>query len=359
MAGSSGLACSARGAAVAWVSPTYRNARPLWRFIEQYARGVGDINKSELSVKFNLGGWLGVFTGENPDSMRGESFDLVFVDEAAMIDETMWVDVIQPTLADRAGRAFLLSTPKGKNWFWREWMEARADTTGKRRAYNAPSNANPNPNIRAAYEKAKTRVSKRTFEQEWNAQFIDDGGQIFRGVADVSTLTPAEPQPEHEYVIGRDWARTNDGSVSSVWDIETRQEMWIEIEYGIPYALQIQRLKELATYWNDALVIAETNGLGDPLVEQTAAAGVRVMPFNTSNLSKATAVDALALSIERKNIGLQNNEAALLQMEAYTSARTPSGLIKYGAPDGFNDDVVSARFIAHQGLVDTPMDDDE
>ena len=227
----------------------------MWRFIEQYADGFGAINKSEMAVKFNLGGWLGVFTDENAGAIRGESFDIVFVDEAAMISEETWVDIIQPTLADRAGRAFLLSTPKGKNWFWREWMEARADTTGKRQAFNAPSSANPNPNIRAAYEKAKTRVSSRTFAQEWDAQFVDDGGVIFRGVRGVSTLQPGVPEPGHEYVIGRDWARTNDGSASSVWDIETRREEWLEIEYGIPYALQISRLREWSAYWNDALVI--------------------------------------------------------------------------------------------------------
>lgn len=356
MAGSSGLAFAARGAAVGWIAPTYRNARPMWRFIEQYADGFANVNKSEFAAKFNLGGWLGVYTDENPTAIRGESFDVVFVDEAAMISDETWVDVIQPTLADRAGRAFLLSTPKGKNWFWREWMNARADTTGKTAAHNAPSCANPNPNIRAAYEKAKTRVSARTFQQEWNAEFIDDGGVIFRDVAAVSTLEPGAPEPGHEYVIGRDWARYNDGAVSSVWDIQTRDEVWLEIEYGVPYGLQISRLKELATHWNDALVIGETNGLGDPLIEQSAAAGIRIDRWLTTNLSKSTGVDGLALEIERRQCRLQNNPVGILQMEAFTSARTPSGLIKYGAPSGFQDDVVMARVMANGSLIDLPME---
>lgn len=358
MAGTSGLSCAAHGAAVGWVVPVYRNARPLWRFVERYATGVGDINKSEMMVRFAGGGRLGIYSADNDVSMRGEDLDLVFVDEAAQIPEETWTDVIQPTLADRAGRAFLLSTPKGKNWFWREWMEARSDTTGHRRAYNAPSSANPNPNIRAAYEQARHRVSSRTFAQEWDAQFIDDGGLIFRGVGDVSTLTPGAPEPGHEYVIGRDWARSNDGAVSSVWDIETRKEVWLEIEHGIPYGLQIARLKELSETWNDALVIGETNGLGDPLIEQSAAAGIRIDRWLTTNLSKANGVDGLALAIERKRVGLQDSSVALMQMEAFTSARTPSGLIKYGAPSGFEDDVVMARIIAHGALVDDPMDDE-
>ena len=237
-------------------------------------------------------------------------------------------------------------------------MEARADTTGRRRAYNAPSSANPNPNIRAAYARARERVSSRTFAQEWDAGFIDDGGVIFRGVNAVSNLAPGFPEPGHEYVIGRDWARSNDGSVSSVWDIETRNEVWLEIEFGIPYGLQIQRLKELAGIWNDALVVAETNGLGDPLIEQSAAAGIRIDRWLTTNLSKAIGVDALSLSIERGRVRIQDSPAGLLQMEAFTSARTPSGLIKYGAPPGFMDDVVMARIIAHGSLVDWPNDDE-
>lgn len=358
MAGAASLSCAAHGAAVGWVVPVYRNARPVWRFVERFASGHADINKSDMAVKFTGGGRLSVYSADNDVSMRGEDLDVVFLDEAAQIAQETWTDVIQPTLADRAGRAFLLSTPKGKNWFWREWMEARADTTGRRRAYNAPSSANPNPNIRAAYERARERVSSRTFAQEWDAQFIDDGGLIFRGVNAVSTLAPGFPEPGHEYVIGRDWARSNDGSVSSVWDIETRNEVWLEIEFGIPYGLQIQRLKELATIWNDALVVAETNGLGDPLIEQSAAAGIRIDRWLTTNLSKAIGVDALSISIERGRVRLQDSPAGLLQMEAFTSARTPSGLIKYGAPSGFMDDVVMARVIAHGSLVDWPDDDE-
>jgi hypothetical protein len=103
-AGSVCHAAAANGASVAWVVPTYKNARPIWRFVEQHAAGIANVNKSDMIAKFPGGGWLGVYTGENDVALRGEAFDLVVVDEAAQIKPETYSDVIMPTLADRHWR---------------------------------------------------------------------------------------------------------------------------------------------------------------------------------------------------------------------------------------------------------------
>src|SRR3990167_793385 len=125
MAGSVALACANAGAAVAWVVPTYKNARPVWRFAEQMTASVSlrlKVQRSDRMIEFPGGGWLGVYTADNDVSMRGEAFDVVIVDEAARVSEETYYDVIIPTLADRAGRCLLISTPKGRNWFWKEFQ---------------------------------------------------------------------------------------------------------------------------------------------------------------------------------------------------------------------------------------------
>src|SRR3990167_4628128 len=70
MAGSLCLAVAHLGGSVAWVVPTYRNARPVWRMAEAVAgtyvkAGAAEVHRAERTVTFRPGGWLGIFTAEN------------------------------------------------------------------------------------------------------------------------------------------------------------------------------------------------------------------------------------------------------------------------------------------------------
>lgn len=351
MESSVSLACAAHGAAVAWVVPTYRNARPLWRFIERFAGGEAELHRAEMTARFPQwgGGWLGVYTADNDVSLRGEAFDLVVVDEAAQIKPETWTDVIMPTLADRDGRAMLISTPKGKNWFWQEWVKADGV---RAKAWNAPSKANPMPTIQRAYEMARQRVSARTFAQEWDAQFIDDGGGVFR---DVSKATTAEPQsnaqPGHAYVIGADWGRTNDATVFVVVDITSRAACYIDRMEGTPYAAQLMRLRALWDRFGQPPIIAELNSMGGPQVESAQQGGLPVQGLTTTNATKAAWIDALALAFEQGTISIIPDQTLVTELQAFESTRLPSGMVRYAAPDGLHDDTVMALALAWQGTV--------
>lgn len=182
------VAAAASGGRCAIGAPSYRNTRPMWRWAENAARplvksGYAVINRSERTIEFprkdgGQPGFLGVYTLDNPDSMRGEAFHLVAIDEAARVAEEAWTDVIQPTLADYNGDAFLISTPRGRNWFWKAWKDGQED--GKYiKSWTAPTSDNPIPSIRAAAERAKLHVSDSTYRQEWLAEFVDDAMVYF------------------------------------------------------------------------------------------------------------------------------------------------------------------------------------
>lgn len=61
---------------------------------------------------------------ENPDSLAGEANDLVIVDEAAINDNIydIWTQMIQPTLMDKEGSAAFISTPRGRNGFYKMYL---------------------------------------------------------------------------------------------------------------------------------------------------------------------------------------------------------------------------------------------
>jgi phage terminase large subunit-like protein len=353
MGGSVALALAAAGGRVAWVVPTYKNGRPLWRWAEAAvspllrARRV-TINRAERIIAFPGGGFLGLYSMDNEHSIRGEHFHLVVLDEAARIPESAWTDAIQPTLADVGGEAILISTPVGRNWFWRAWLAGQGDDPTIR-SWQAPSTANPNPRIQAAAAQARARVAERTYRQEWLAEFVEDGG-VFRNVEAVATALPMEHPPEdHTISVGIDWGRTGDWTSMTVWDATAQCELWHDRFHGIPYPLQEQRVVALVQRYHAAVVVAEANAMGQPIIEHLQEQGLPIVPFPTSNATKALLVDAFALALEQRRVTLLRDPVQIGELLAYAATTTPSGLVRYGAPEGMHDDCVMSLLLAYHG----------
>lgn len=350
------LATAAQGGRVAWGVPYFRNGRPLWKAVEQAVAplrraGLVRVNQNDRLATFYNGGEVGIYSMDNPDSMRGFAFHLVIIDEAARVQPDVYTDVIMPMLADYNGDTLLISSPKGRNWFWQEFQRGLADTAGRQAAFTASSAANPSQQIRAAFELARTRVSERTFRQEWLAEFVDDGGGVFRNVRAAASAKPqTEALPGHEYVIGADWGRTGDATVFKVLDLTLKHEVFSDRMVDANYPLQLARLTALYAKFGEPLVIAEYNSMGGPLVEQLQRTGMNVTAFNTTNATKANAIDALALAFERGELKILDDPLTIGELEAYESERLPSGLVRYGAPAGLHDDLVMGLALAWVGV---------
>ena len=173
------------GMKVAWLVPAYRNSNPLWRAVENALAplrkaGKAKLNRAERYAELWNGGFLGIYTAENPDAMRGEWFHLVVTDEASRVPEAVIEEVVEPTLADVDGEHVAISTPKGKNWFYRLWRKGKEDGVYAM-GFQAPTSDNPSPLIRKAYERAKIRFGEdsNSFRQEWDAEFVDAGAVVW------------------------------------------------------------------------------------------------------------------------------------------------------------------------------------
>jgi len=349
------LSCANAGAQVAWMPPTYKNARPLWKFAEQMTGPVANrlsINKTERTIEFPSGGSLAIYTADSPVGILGNAFDLFVMEEAARCKEDIWTETVLPTLADRDGLAYLISTPRGRDWFWREFqigLEDMQATGGVNQAsFQAPSRDNPNPRIQGAYDKAKTRLSSRTFAQEWDAQFVEDGAGVIRYVDRQATATRREdPEDGHTYTIGVDWGRSGDATWFCVMDVKTRANPFNDRMTETDYNSQRTRLKALAARWNHASVMAEYNSIGGPMVEKLQEDGLEITAFITTNNTKMLLIDTLALAFEIGSVTIEPDEILIGELKAFESERLPTGLIKYGAPEGMHDDGVIALALAY------------
>lgn len=352
MGGVYALTCADLGGSVAWVVPTYKNARAPWRFAERLIAPVAKglrVHRSERTIEFPSGGMLSVYTADNDTALRGEAFDVVIVDEAAMVREETYSDVLLPTLADRDGHMLLISTPKGRNWFWREWIRGHDSSAVK--SFQAPTSANPSLNIQRAARLARERVSARTYRQEWLAEFVEDGGGVFRGVRAQATAQPqSHALDDHQYVIGVDWGRTNDRTVFVVIDVTIRAVVAIDRMLDVNYGLQTTRLRAIWERFGKCAILAEQNSMGGPLIEQLSREGLRVRPFVTTNATKGAAIDGLSLAFEQSALTIPLDEVLIGELEAYESERLPSGMLRYSAPEGMHDDHVMALAIAYSGV---------
>ena len=352
--------CLRQHGRVAWVAPTYKNTRPLWRWLlaataEDVKAKRMRLSRSDRTIETTRSGFLGVFSGDNIDSVRGEAFHLVVIDEAARIPEDAWSDAIMPTLADFGGQAILISTPKGKNWFYTEWLRGHSD--GKHvMSWQAQTNANPNPNIRRAFDLVKDRVSESTYRQEWLAEFID-GGSVFRGVANAATASEqAEPQPGHEYVMGVDWAQSGDFTVLTVLDITTNETATIDRFNQIDYKTQLNRLEALYERFRPHVIVSEKNSMGGPLSEALILRGLPVQMFTTTNTTKAEIIQSLALAFEQRAISIIPDPVLINELQAYEQTRLPSGAWRYSAPSGMHDDTVMSLALAWSAVYNsTPL----
>jgi hypothetical protein len=102
----------------AYIAPTYGQAkRVAWDYLVKYTEPLGGTNNiSELRVDF-WGRRIQLYGSDNPDSLRGQYFDGVILDEIGDQNPKIWTDIIRPALADRKGWCLFIGTPKGHNHF--------------------------------------------------------------------------------------------------------------------------------------------------------------------------------------------------------------------------------------------------
>jgi hypothetical protein len=358
MSGVIAMTAASMGGRVAWTVPVYKNGRSLWRWAEATAaplRRYGvSLNRADRIIEFPNGGGLSIYSADSADSMRSEAFHLVIVDEAARVAQDMYTDVIQPTLADYDGDLILISSPRGKNWFYHEYVAALGD--GQRMAaWHAPTSDNPNPNIKRAFELARTRVPDRTYRTEWLAEFVEDGGEVFRNVrACAKAILQKVPIEGHRYLISVDLAKVNDWTVLTVFDLTFNAVAFIDRFNKIDYTLQLSRLETLYKRFKPEFAIVERN-IGEMFIEQARRAGLSIVDFHTTAQSKQKIIDDLAVAFEQGLISIlpekSMDEAAVTisELEAYALDKTAAGNIRYNAPSGAHDDTVMSLAFAWYG----------
>lgn len=206
-------------------------------------------------------------------------------------------------------------------------------------------------------------MPERVFAQEYMADFVDGGGSVFRRVSDCLQAYPY-PAPAHGPVcIGIDWGRHNDRTAVVAVCMEHSGCCRVvdhRLLVKMPYDAQLAAIKAVADRYPGASLVAETNGLGDPLVERLRTTTHRhIIPFTTTSASKRAIIETAVTLMEQGAIALPGREdhgvmASLCpelttELSEYECVEHAGGSMSYSAPAGKHDDLVMAFCFALAG----------
>jgi len=216
-------------------------------------------------------------TQRRGEYLLGNDYDYFIFDEVAFEDEAEYIvnEVIKMRLADRQGKLDLVSTPNGRNWFFRKMRELK-NRTGD--AYIQNGDSRENPFISQDYIKTQIKyLNDKRVAQNIMGQFVDSGGEIIPGrYIDAAlnykpdeTGSPGSDKADSYYITGWDLARKKTATVG----------ITIKIVNGICKVVALSRIR----MWDWNVILAEirnrqclypgrlvidATGLGDVIVSQ-------------------------------------------------------------------------------------------
>ncbi len=215
-------------------------------------------------------------TQNRGEYLLGNDYDYFVFDEVAFesVPEYVVEEVIQMRLADREGMLDLISTPNGKNWFYRRMLEI---SQKKRKGYYQSGDSRENHFISAlALDERVKAFTERRVQQNIMGQFVDSGGEIIRGVHVDSALNNyaekveefnAEKEPF--YISGWDLARKKTATVGITVKVKDGTALVVSVERFKMFDWKdiIQKIKVRQQKYPGRLFVDAT-GLGDVVVEQ-------------------------------------------------------------------------------------------
>jgi hypothetical protein len=336
-----------------WVTPTYKIGNRGWKLLTRALSGViapGGIRRGERTIELANGSLIEFRSADNPDALRGEGVNHLVVDEAAMIPREAWEEALRPTLSDTKGSAVLISTPKGRNFFFELFCRGNDPEYDGWESFTFPTSSNPYIDPEEIEEARKT-LPLDVFRQEYEAQFLEDSAGVFRGMAECIRGDLEDPVRGREYVLGWDPAKYEDFSVFTVMDEERRHVVAWDRFNGIDYSLQVERLGVWHRKYNNARIIMDSTGAGDPLLENVKKHVTRrVEGYTFTSTSKQQLIEHLAVAVQEGSVSFPKDLAVLRhELELYQYEITRAGNIRYSAPEGYHDDAVVSLALATWG----------
>lgn len=306
------------------------------------------------------------FYPNSPDLIRGETADLVYVDEAAMFrdDRYMFNQVLKHMLAttERKGYGYLYasSTPKNKKSMFYEMCQPNSGFSHHHVTWREP--------VRAGLiskewvEEMRKELLPAEFQMELEAEFVEDADSwltydlISNCIDHTLEFYRFEDYPRGEFYIGVDFGKHKDHSVVVVVQREGAVLKLVhlhEFPLGTSYASVIGYVKALCDrYGSVEAVCVDQTGVGEYIVEEMKRGGISgVQGILLTLTRKEEILTFLKQRMINRQIAIpyeqtRLNERFVAQLNVEKFEITKEGRIKFSHPSGTHDDMLWAFALA-------------
>ena len=171
---------------VALVGLSYKKSKLLfdeiWRtMVLPNKNDIVKCSEKDQYVRFKWGSTIEGLSADNPDSLVGDEYDLVILDEAAKMKQEIWDMYISPAVGRRNGKAIFITTPQGFNWIYDKYLLGKTDLMWE--SHTAPAWENhfayPDGEKNPVIIERKRNMSKEVFDQEYGAKFTSFAGRVY------------------------------------------------------------------------------------------------------------------------------------------------------------------------------------
>lgn len=267
---------------------------------------------------------------------------------------------VSPILAVNGGWAIFNFTPRGKNHAWELLQRAKQN---EKWFWEVLTLDDTKVLTAEALEEERFNSPQAFFQQEYYCEFIEGAGQFFRrikqNVYDAGTLLPEQG----DFQLGVDLAKYQDWTVITPFNlnffIAYPQERFNQVDWVLQKArIEASARRHSAIDTNQsALIWPDATGVGDPVVEDLKARGLRVggeneEGFKFTEHSRANLLNNLAILLEQDKIKIPNDEGLISELESFRYELTERGKIKVTVPDSMHDDRVMSLALSVWGITE-------
>lgn len=355
-----------------YVAPFYNQAKKIvWQDPEMLPRYCppeiwAKRNSSELYVPFPNGSVLYVMGADKPDSLRGPNPRGVVLDECKDIRlQAIWGGIIQPIMtANPKAWCWFVGTIESQDDFWVKYQYAI--NSGDSSWFGSLLKASESGLIKPeALEEARRTTTEAFFKAEYECEPSQGAASFFRRIDENVYDGNMSPEYGHSYQVGADFAKYRDWTVLTPFDLCTfragRQDRFNQVDWN----LQKARTEALVRRFNNAVLIPDATGVGDPIVEDLKRLGLAIKGFDDQDLgfrftenSRRQLLDNLSILLEQDKIKIPNDEGLINELKSmrFVNKAIEGGRpkIRIEVPESMTDDRIFSLALATWGIT-TPL----
>jgi hypothetical protein len=303
-------------------------------------------NRSDFSVRFGNGAFIQFHSAENYQGLRGATNTRQILDEFPFMRPEAHSEVLSPMMDVKGKQTFFIGTPRGKGHFY-DYYQRGLDGVEGWLSFTGHYLDCSNPTQIATIEAKKLTMLPETFRQEYDVEFVDKSGQVFKDIQNLFTLSTFGEFTTTNYA-GIDVGLEKDRTVITI--INNRGEVCyfkrFELHEQNDFELMISIIENALSLHPNIFTFVEKN-FNPAVVSVLRKKNKRVFEFNTTAESKKDMVTNLQYYISAGLVSSPNIPELAKELLSYEIglSRVKQNFT-FNAPPGGHDDCIISLSLA-------------